>query len=159
MDNRSLQISGYKITASNEVVHKLYGITPEIQEKLEELGIKVHKKKNSAIKELNDLIKKYPSVPQFKNYLSTLYDMQGNHFMAAEINRRIVSLHPEYLFGKLNEANISIGKGEYHQVPEILGDAMEIKAIYPERDEFHVGEVIGFMQTAFNYFIGIEDIE
>jgi hypothetical protein len=159
MDNRSLQISGYKITASNEVVHKLYGITPEIQEKLEELGIKVYKKKNSAIKELNDLIKKYPSVPQFKNYLSTLYDMQGNYFMAAEINRRIVSLHPEYLFGKLNEANISIGKGEYHQVPEILGDAMEIKAIYPERDEFHVGEVIGFMQTAFNYFIGIEDTE
>lgn len=159
MDNKILQISNYKITASNEVVHKLYDITPEIQEKLEELGIKVQKKKNSAIKELNDLIRKYPFIPQFKNYLSTLYDMQGNHFMAAEINRRIVSLHPEYLFGKLNEANISIKNGEYDKVPEILGETMELNALYPERDEFFVGEVINFMQTAFNYFIEIENTE
>ncbi len=159
MNNQELIISGYKVTESNEVIDKLYGITPEIREKLAEMGVKVQKKKNSAIKELNDLIKKYPFIPQFKNYLSSLYDKQGNHFMAQEINRRLVSLHPEYLYGQLNVANIAIDNNEFDKVPQILGTDMELKAMYPERDEFHYGEVLGFLQTAFNYFIGIKDAE
>ncbi len=159
MNNQEPIISGYKITESNEVNNKLYAITPEIQEKLAEMGVKVQKKKNSAIKELNDLIKKHPTVPHFKNYLSVLYDAQGNHFMAREVNSRIVSQHPTYLFGKLNLANIAIANKEYEKVPEILGKDMELQALYPERNEFHFGEVIGFLQTAFNYFIGIEDVE
>jgi hypothetical protein len=158
MNTNNLIVSGYKITESNEVINQLYGITPEIQEKLVEMSVKVQKKKNSAIKELNDLIKKYPFVPQFKNFLSMLYDMQGNHFMANEVNRRLVSLHPEYLFGRLTLANIAIANEEYEKVPEILCEAMELKSMYPEREEFHTGEVVGFLQTAFNYFIGIEDV-
>ncbi len=159
MNNQDFSISGYKVTESKEVINTLYGITPEIQEKLAEMAVKVQKMKNSAIKELNNLIKKYPFVPQFKNYLSSLYDMQGNHFMAAEINRQLVSLHPNYLYGQLNEANIAILNEEYDKVPEILGKEMELKAMYPERDEFHYGEVFGFLQTAFNYFIGIRESE
>lgn len=58
MDNQQFIISGYKISESNEVINKLYGITPEIQEILAEMGVKVQKRKNSAIKELNNLIKK-----------------------------------------------------------------------------------------------------
>ncbi len=159
MNSNNLIVSGYKITESNKVINQLYGITPEIQEKLAEMSVKVQKKKNSAIKELNDLIKKYPLVPQFKNFLSSLYDMQGNHFMANEVNRRLVNLHPEYLYGRLNVANIAIANSEYDKVPEILGEAMELKAMYPEREEFHTGEVIGFLLTAFKYFIGIKDVE
>ncbi|NDP19932.1 MAG: hypothetical protein GZ091_02450 [Paludibacter sp.] len=159
MNTNKLIISGYKVSSSTDVINKLYGVTPEIQEKLEEMSIKVQKKKNSALKELNDLIKKYPSVPQFKNFLSSLYEMQGNHFMATEINRRIVSLHPEYLYGRVTQANIAIHENEFEKVPEILGDAMELKLLYPERTEFHYGEVSGFYTTAFYYFIGIKNTE
>ncbi len=159
MDNKILHQNNYKITADRTVLFRLFNINSELQDKLDEIGVKVHKKKNSAIKELNDLIKKYPTVPQFKNYLSALYSLQGNHFMAAEVNRRIVSLHPDYLYGKLNAANNAISKGEFDKVPEILGEAMDIKALYPERDEFHVGEVISFLKTSLNYYVGIKDTE
>jgi tetratricopeptide (TPR) repeat protein len=159
MDNNKLIQVQYSITGSNEVINKLYGITDEIEDQLFEIGIKVQKRKNSAIKELNGLIKKYPFVPQFKNYLSALYESQGNHFMAQEVTRRIVVLHPEYLYGKLNIANIAISNNEFEKVPEILGKQMEIKALYPERDEFHCGEVLGFYKTAIKYFIGIKDGE
>jgi hypothetical protein len=148
-------IKAYKITESNEFINNFYGITPEINDKLDEMAIKVQKKKNSAIKELNELIKKYPFVPQFKNYLSTLYDLQGNHFMAQEISRRMVSLHPEYVYGRLSLADIAIINNELEKVPEILGKDLELNALYPERDEYHIGEVLGFLKTAFNYFIGI----
>jgi hypothetical protein len=158
MENIENQIiTGYKISTSTEITNKLYGITPLIQEKLTEMSIKVQKKKNSAIKELNDLIKKYPTIPQFKNLLSVLYNAQGNGFMANQINSRIVSLHPDYLFSKLNLANTAIEKEEFDNVPEILGELMELKALYPERVEFHFGEVIGFYQTAFYYFLGIKN--
>jgi len=152
-------ISGYQISASAEVIQQLYRITPEMQEKLTEMSVKVEKKKNSAIKELNDLIKKHPSIPQFKTLLSLLYDKQGNHFMSNEVTRRLASLHPDYLHGKLHLANIAIANVEYEKVPEILGEAMDLKALYPDRDVFHYGEVFGFYQTTFLYFIGIENIE
>ena len=158
-NNENKLISGYNISASFEVISFQYGITPEIQEKLTEMSVKVQKKKNSAIKELNDLIKKHPSIPQFKSLLSILYDKQGNQFMSNEVNRRLVSLHPKYLHGKLHLANIAIANAEYEKVPEILGKAMDLKALYPDRNVFHYSEVLGFYQTTFLYFIGIENIE
>jgi tetratricopeptide (TPR) repeat protein len=159
-NNESILISGYKITGSpSEIINQLYGVTPEIKEILEGMHVKVQKKKNSALKELNDLIKKYPSIPQFKNLLSTLYEKQGNHFMAAEINRRLDSLHPDYLYGKINLANTAITNDEYEKVPEILCEAMELKVLYPDREVFNSGEVLAFYETAFHYFIGIENAE
>lgn len=152
-------INNYKICSSPTEINKRFGIKPEIQEKMVEMLIKVEKGKKSGIKELNDLIKKYPFVPHFKNYLSSLYDRQGNHFMAKEINRKLVDLHPDFLFGRLNMANIAIENEEYEKVPIILCEAMELKALYPERDEFHYVELLGFSQTAFKYFIGMEDTE
>lgn len=159
-DNEIILISGYKITGSpSEINHQLYGVTPEIQELLEGMHVKVEKKKNSAVKELNDLIKKYPSIPQFKDLLSILYEKQGNHFMAAELNRRLDSMHPDYLYGRINLANTAIANDEYEKVPEILCEEMELKAIYPEREVFHSAEVLAFYKTAFYYFIGIENAE
>ena len=157
--NKNVIVSGYKITASNEVINKLYGVTPDIEDKLYEMSVKVQKGKNSAIKELNDLIKRYPNIPQFKNFLSTLHDSKGNHFMAKEVNDRLLVAHPSYLFGKLNAANIAIVVKDFDKVPQLLGELLDLKALYPERDEFHYGEVVGFLQTTFNYFIGIEDTE
>jgi len=155
--NEHIIISGYKVSESPAVIKQLYNISPEIHEKLEEMSVKVQKKKNSAIKELNDLIKKYPAVPQFKNFLSSLYNKQGNHFMAGEMNRRIFSLHPEYLYGRLSMANQAIANNEFDKVPGILGDAMELRAMYPEREEFHYSELLEFLKTAFKYYIGIKD--
>ena len=157
--NETKLISGYQISASAEVIQQLYGVTPEIQEKLTEMSLKVQKKKNSAIKELNDLIKKYPSIPQFKTLLSMLYDKQGNHFMSNEVTRRLVILHPKYLHGKQHLANIAIANVEYEKVPEILGETMDLKALCPDRDVYHYSEVLSFYETTLLYFIGIENLE
>lgn len=157
--NANIMIAGYKISSSPDAINKQFGITPDIEEKLSEMAVKVHKKKNSAVKDLNNLIKKYPHIPQFKNYLATLYEKLGNRNMATELNRRIVSLHPEYLYGKITEANISIANGTYEKVPEILGPALDLKALYPGREEFLYSEVLGYMKTIFNYFICIKETE
>lgn len=151
-----LEVYGYKICDTPDVINRLYKITPQIQEKITEITMQVQHGKNSAHKALNDLIKLYPHIPHFKNLLTVLFDGQGNTKKALEINREIIEKHPDYLFGKLNLANEYIHNKQYEKVPEILGKEMELKKLYPQRDEFHVGEVVSFFRTAYYYFVGIK---
>jgi hypothetical protein len=44
-------------------------------------------------------------------------------------------------------------------MPEVLGETMEIKALYPKRDTFHLNEVTSFFKYAILYFTAIGDIE
>jgi hypothetical protein len=41
----------------------------------------------------------------------------------------------------LNQANAFIYDGEPEKVPGVLGELMEIKDLYPERDVFHIEEI------------------
>ncbi len=120
---------------------------------------KVKQKKNGVIKELHHLIEKYPWVPQFKNQLGTLYQLQNNIEKANEVNHWLVREHPDYLFGKINLAMEHIHKAEYDKVPEILGPLVELKALYPERKVFHVNEIVSFCRAAIYYFAGTKNLE
>ncbi len=152
-------VSGFKISADTEIINNLFGINNDILKLLQKTFQKVQNKKSGTINELLDLIEKYPNVPQFKNQLSVLYNKLGNYEKAKELNHWIVKEHPDYLFGKINLANEYIAKKEFEKVPEILGELMDIKSLYPNRDEFHIGEVKSFYQTTIQYFVGIENLE
>ena len=154
-----LRITGYEITGDPKMMNDYFGITDELEEILRKYYEKVQRKKNSAIPELHDLIEKYPHVPQFKNQLSTLYAVQGNITKANEVNNWLLKEHPDYLFGKLNRAGEYIAKGEYAKVPELLGEYMDIKELYPQRNVFHTNEVASFNRIALLYFTGIKDLK
>jgi len=157
--NKQVVVSGIEIFSATDFFDTLYGITPELREKLTEMNIKVQKKKNSAIKELNDLIKKHPGIPAFRNYLSSLYNLQGNQFMSNEVNRRIRELFPDYVQGFLNEINIALQKKELEKASEILAQRTDIKLLFPTRESFHFSEVVGFYHTYFNYSIETKNSE
>lgn len=157
---KRFEISGYTVTGDSKVTDELFGINEEVQSVLQKMNVKVAGKKSKfCIDELLGLIEKYPRIPQFKNLLSTLYAKQGNFKKAKELNQWLITEHPDYLFGKLNLANEHIFIEEFEKVPEILGEFMEIKTLYPSRNEFHINEVVSFCQTSIRYFVGIEDIE
>lgn len=42
---------------------------------------------------------------------------------------------------------------------EVLGKKMDLKAFYPDRDRFHVSEVVGFYKAAVMYFCAIHNLE
>ncbi len=158
-DSQQFQISGYTITGLSDATNKLFGITPEIQSALQSLQKKVQGRQKNVVPELLRYIDKYPRIPQFHNLLSVEYSMQGHLEKARELNNYILSEHPDYLIAKLNLANEYISKKQYDKVPGILGEAMELKALYPSRNEFHISEVTSFLQTAIEYFTGIADIQ
>lgn len=144
---------GYYITTDPHFQDKKYGIDSKLQFQMERIGRKTLDKKNTQIiGELTDLIVKYPSVPVLKNFLSVAYNVRGNYEKATEINRWILAEHPDYLFARLNEANDFINRGEFDKVPGVLGEIFDIKALYPERDLFHLGELTGYLKTLIRYF-------
>lgn len=155
--NAILAINQFKITNDSSELDKIYGITAEIKELLEEYYIKAKKGKNGALKPLNRLIKQYPHIPQFKNHLSTLYARLGNLAMAKQINEQVERLHPDYLYGKINKAHFLISDNQLDKIPEIFGEKLDLQALYPQRTEFHINEVTSFYKLLFNYAIASKD--
>ena len=144
---------GYIITTDPSFQDEKYGIDKFLRNQLERIGRKALDKKNTQIiDELTDLIVKYPLNPILKNYLSVAYNVRGNYEKATEINRWILAEHPDYLFSRLNEANDYINREEFEKVPAVLGEIFEIKALYPEREMFHLGEITGYLKTLVRYF-------
>ncbi len=152
-------VTGYNITTDPDFLDEQNAITQELSVKLERFHNLALEGKKTSIGKMLDAIEQYPDNPQLKNYLSVLYGQLGNTKKLYETNRWIISEHPDYLFGKLNLANEYYLKKEYYKIPEILGEAMEIKALYPNRDTFHLNEVISFFKCAVLYFTAIGDIE
>ena len=152
-------VSAYNITTDPNFLDQQNAITPELSRILERFHELALDGKKSSVPKILNAIEKYPDNPQLKNYLSVLYGQIGYTKKMFETNQWILSEHPNYLFGKLNLANEYYLKKKYHKMPEVLGEAMELKALYPNRDTFHLNEVISFLKSAILYFTAIGDIE
>ncbi len=151
--------SVYKITEDPNYQNQRYGITPALQRQLESLAEEIHNKRNTKVIDIiTRLIDENPGVPILKNYLSAAYNVRGNHDKSVEINEWMLAEHPEYLFAKLNKANFYIENSEFDKVPELLGTALEISQLYPERNEFHIGEIINFYKVIIRYYAAINDL-
>tara|TARA_R110002050_G_C8919619_1_gene511336 strand:+ start:307 stop:1905 length:1599 start_codon:yes stop_codon:yes gene_type:complete len=159
--NKNLELSetGYTITTDPNFLNKQNHITPELSKKIGLFHKLALEGKRSSIQKFKEAIAKYPDNPQLKNYLSVLYLQLGETEKMFEVNRSIVEEHPDYLFGKLNLANEYYSKKEYQKMLEILGPKLEIKALYPHRDVFHLNEVISFHKCAVLYLCAIGDVE
>jgi hypothetical protein len=153
------KIFGYEITDETDFMDKEYGITPEIKELIQDLYYEVQDKKRGIVNKLLKTIKKYPQVPQFKNFLTVTYNLSGNARKAYECNNWILKEHPDYFFGRINLAAQYFEQKEYDKIPEVLGGLMEIQAFYPDRKVFHISEVMAFNKIAVAYFFAIGNLE
>ncbi|TDN78458.1 SEC-C motif-containing protein [Salegentibacter sp. 24] len=159
MGQDGLKLKNYKITGDDTILDEQNQITPEVRRIIEELRPDVEKGRKYLIKKLNSLSRKYPKTPVFKNFLSVVYQKNGNVKQAYAVNRWIVKEHPNYLSGKINLAIEFLFKGQSEEIPGIFGESMEIGELYPERKEFHFEEVIGFHTVSVQYFLTMDEIE
>ncbi|MEA1968894.1 MAG: hypothetical protein U9N77_11835 [Thermodesulfobacteriota bacterium] len=139
--NVQLQLVEYSITyepLSQNV------IPVEIEDQVEELFHTCRKKPEQVIPQLKKLIEQFPKVYQLYNYLYTAYTLSGNINKAEAICLMNYKINPEYLFAKLNYAEVCMRNGEFEKVPEIFKNKFDLKVLYPERDLFHITEVTSF---------------
>ena len=153
------QLQSYTISSDHELLDNENHITSEIREILESIHPDVLKGKGYLLKKLPRLIKQYPRVPALKNFLATLHKERGEMEQAFKANRWLVKEHPNYLFGRLNLAAEYLENDQLEKIPEVLGEMMELKSLYPNREEFHIEEFIAFNQISVLYFLAQDEIE
>jgi tetratricopeptide (TPR) repeat protein len=154
MEKSRFKLAGYTITTDPSFMDRQNAMTPDLREELEDIYFRLMAEDvdQDFVKKLLKLIEKHPRNPQLKNYLSTAYVVMGRQEKAKEVNRWILKEHPGYLFAILNQAAGYYMEGEYERMPEVMGEEMELKSLYPERDIFHLAEVTGYFKLSVLYF-------
>jgi tetratricopeptide (TPR) repeat protein len=133
--------------------------SPQVQARIDDLYELAQRDPTQAIPELEHLIAAYPHVPTFYNYLSIAYLQSGDHEKATVCVRDTYRRHPQYLFAKVNYANLCLQQGEIEKVPGIFDHACDLKQLYPHRTRFHVSEFTNFAWVMCRYFCAIGERE
>ena len=150
---RDLKLFAYGISDDPDEVDSGQHYNDELVEVLSRTYSKVQKRRIKNRQELHKLIKKYPNVPAFKNYLVVYYQLAGEQEQAYKANRALVKQHPDYLFGKLNLCAEYLEKDELDEIPKVLGVALDLKDLYPNREVFHTTEFSAFLNVSCEYLI------
>jgi tetratricopeptide (TPR) repeat protein len=142
----------YQLSENPDLVDSSISVDKHTSDILTELAQKAHTGQGKP-KEFISYIEKYPDLPQFKNLLSVLYIETGKEKKAFECNQWIIREHPDYLFARINLAAEYLNKGEYKKIPEILGQDLDLKSLYPSREIFHINEFLSFFKLVAFYYL------
>ncbi len=110
-----------------------------------------------AIKELLPLKASYPKAPVLYNYLSAAYGALGDSKTSEALVVENYQQTPDYLFAKINYAQICINQGQFEQIPVIFNNKYNLKMLYPDRNIFHISEFESFTGVMCAYFCSIGD--
>jgi tetratricopeptide (TPR) repeat protein len=127
----------------------------QVQERIDDLYELAQRDPRQAIPELERLVTTYPHIPTFANHLSIAYLAAGDQEQATAMVREAYRRHPQYLFAKVNYANLCLQQGEIGKVPGIFDYAFDLKQLYPHRTRFHVSEFAGFAGVMCRYCCAI----
>lgn len=128
--------------------------TPEMNARISRLHDLVATAPADAIPELVAAIEQHPGVPVFHNYLCVAYNAAGDSESADRTIVESYRSHPDYLFARLNYAELRIREGDVEGALEALDGRLELRDLYPGRTRFHVSEVVGF-----TYVVGLYHLE
>lgn len=133
-----------------------YNVDAKIGELLEETFVDVNEKREGVVDKLARYIELYPGIPHFENRLASYYQLIGNLQKAKEINLLTLERHPEYLFGKVSLALSYYYEEKFDEIPALLGDRLELDALYPQRKVFHISEVMSYYQLVAMYLNAVD---
>ena len=149
---KDVQIIEYEITTEPIEDRQFKRLPDHIKDSIDDLCSEAQRHPQRAIPALKDLVKKYPKLPRLYNYLSCAYSGAGQKEKAEKIVLENYRRNPDYLFARLNYAEICLRQKNYEQIAEIFGQKFDLKLLYPKRKRFHISEVANFMGLIGIYF-------
>ena len=156
---RAVYVSEYEITTSAIHDRRYKRLPRRVKDAIERLHDESQSQPRRAIPELLEWIEKYPTVPVLYNYLGVAYMVSGQQEKATEVIRDNYRRNPDYLFARLNYAQLFLAEGDFEKVAEILDHKFDLKMLYPRRKRFHISEAANFMGVVGVYFFGIGECE
>lgn len=106
----------------------------------------------AAVTELRAWIAREP-LPMFFNWLSGAYSALGDIQAAEETIHENYRRNPQYLFARVNYAELCLRDGDLDGAREALGSGLDIRALLGGRKRVHVSEL-----TAYFYAVGLYHI-
>jgi tetratricopeptide (TPR) repeat protein len=152
MTGQALQLTNYEIS-SEPLGDTAYDRLPQsVKDEMEQLYYLLRKKPRETIPRLLPLIEQHPEVPQLYNYLHSAYQLLHDRENAQRILDEMLARFPDYLFGRLAYARDCLERGDLDKVSEIFEGKFDLKLLYPDRERFHVSEVLNFGAVMAWYF-------
>lgn len=138
-------------------------LTPEelnVMKQMHTLAASESQNRTEAVTQIEQAIEKYPHLPELKNYLQVSYALNGQEDKAFATGQQTIKQHPEYMFAKINLAELYLIKKDMEQVDKILPQPKELSDYYPDKTKlFHITEVVNFEKFAITYYIDKGDLK
>ncbi len=106
---------------------------------------------SEALGPLKQFALENPKAPVVLNLLAYVYLQLKNLEEADKLIEDTYHQFPEYLFGKINYADLLMRQKNWAQVPAVFNNDLDLTTLFPERQAFHNSEVRGFM-TATGFY-------
>jgi tetratricopeptide (TPR) repeat protein len=152
---QAVYVTEYEITSSPIEDRRYKRLPRHVKDAFDRLQYSAQWRPREAIPELLEWIKRYPDIPVLYNYLSVAYSRAGQREKSEAAVRENNQRNPDYLFARLNYAEVCLAKGDYEKVAEIFEHKFDLKLLYPKRKRFHITEVANFMGLVGVYFCEI----
>src|SRR4029453_8493426 len=155
----ALVYTEYDITDEPLENRDIKKLPSQVQARIDDLYELAQHDPRQAFPELERLGTTFPHFPAFSNHLSIAYPPARDQEQATALVREAYRRHPQYLFAKVNYANLCLQHGESEKVPGIFDHACDLKQLYPHRTRFHVSEFTNFAGVMGRYFCAIGERE
>jgi tetratricopeptide (TPR) repeat protein len=132
---------------------KIPGLDAALMDIREQLFEDVHHNPKAAIPVLRRLLEQFPNAPMLLNWLSAVMGATGDIEECNRLAQQNFEANPNYLFARLDYAQIRLQEGDLDAVDEILDHKFDLKLLYPERDVFHLSEYRAFCGLLIPYYI------
>ena len=152
--------------ASAQVLEIVYGrmdqswysrLSRETREAMPGLHALVQEDPRAAVTELRAWIEREP-LPMFFNWLSAAYSAVGDVQAVEDTVRENYRRNPQYLFARVNYAELALRDGDLDGAREALGGGLDIRALLGGRTRVHVSELTAYFYTVGLYHIGTGDL-
>jgi predicted Zn-dependent protease len=110
---------------------------------------------DAAIAKLEMLAARHPGVVVLNNLLAAAYSRRGRMADAMVVVEKNYKAAPEYLFGRIQYAQMCLAGGRADRVPAIFDDHFDLKLLYPHRNRYHKSEFIAFIAVAAEYYLAV----
>ncbi len=108
---------------------------------------------HAAVARLEMLASKHPAVSVLNNLLAAAYSRQGRMKEALAVVERNYKQSPEYLFARIQYAQLCLLAGKVDSVPGIFDYHFDLKLLYPTRTKYHISEFAAFAAVAGEYYL------
>ena len=133
-------------------------LASEIRDATPRLHALVRDDPRAAVTELRSWIEREP-LPMFYNWLSAAHSALGEVDAVDELVHENYRRNPQYLFARVNYAEICIAEGDLAGAREALGESLDIRRLLRGRKRVHISELTGYFYAVGLYHVKAGDRE